>query len=216
MDKVLKISILSQEESWINPFLEEWINSLSNNFQVNFVHQEISLMSGDILFILSYWQKVSTKTLEKFSSSVVVHASDLPKGRGWSPVSWTVLEGHNQIPIVLFKATSQIDQGEIYLKDYIYLEGHELINEIRVKQAHKTIDLCNRFINEYPEILNHGNHQIGTPSYFPRRTPKDSELDINKSIKEQFNLLRIADNDNYPVFFDYLGKRYIIKIYKEN
>ncbi|XFA72924.1 hypothetical protein RYO59_001158 [Thermosynechococcaceae cyanobacterium Okahandja] len=216
MSKSLRISILSQEESWINSFLRKWVEELLDRFQVNFVHQEINVGSGDILFILSYWQKVSNNTLDKFTSPVVVHESELPKGRGWSPVSWAVLEGSNQISIVLFKATPQIDQGEIYLKDYIYLEGHELIDEIRAKQAYKTIDLCNRFIKEYPQILNYGVAQAGEPTYLRRRTPKDSQLDIHKSIYEQLNLLRISDNEKYPAFFEYLGKKYIIKIYKED
>ena len=49
--------------------------------------------------------------------------------------------------------------------------------------------------------------QKGRPSYFKKRTKKDSEININKNIKSQFNLLRIVDNDNYPAFFN-LKKTY--------
>ena len=37
---------------------------------------------------------------------------------------------------------------------------------------------------------------------------------INKTIKEQFNLLRIVDNNYYPAFFEYNGYRYKIQINK--
>ena len=54
---------------------------------------------------------------------------------------------------------------------------------------------------------------IGKGSYYKKRLPKDSELDIEKSIKKNFNLLRVVDNERYPSFFYYKGKNFIIKIY---
>ena len=61
-----------------------------------------------------------------------------------------------------------------------------------------------------------GKPQEGVATYYERRTPKDSELDINRSIKDQFNLLRIVDNERYPAFF-YIGdKKYKISIEEYN
>ena len=40
--------------------------------------------------------------------------------------------------------------------------------------------------------------------------------DSNKSLKEQFNLLRIVDNINYPAFFELDRHKYILKIEKAN
>jgi UDP-4-amino-4,6-dideoxy-N-acetyl-beta-L-altrosamine N-acetyltransferase len=54
--------------------------------------------------------------------------------------------------------------------------------------------------------------QSGNESFYPKRTPKDSELDINKTIQDQFNLLRIVDNDNYPAFFELEGQRYRLTV----
>ena len=42
----------------------------------------------------------------------------------------------------------------------------------------------------------------------------DSELDINKSINSQFNLLRICDNKRYPAFFRKHGFTYKLQIEK--
>ncbi len=60
-----------------------------------------------------------------------------------------------------------------------------------------------------------GIPQNGDETFFPRRKYKDSELDINKSILEQFNLLRIVDNERYPAFFYINETKYILKIYRE-
>lgn len=47
---------------------------------------------------------------------------------------------------------------------------------------------------------------MGKESFYPKRSPKDSELDINKSLNEQFNLLRIASNEDFPAFFTKMVK----------
>jgi methionyl-tRNA formyltransferase len=56
--------------------------------------------------------------------------------------------------------------------------------------------------------------QAGLPTYYKRRTPEDSELDPDKPLRDQFNLLRVADNDQYPAFFRHLGHKYVLKIEK--
>ena len=70
------------------------------------------------------------------------------------------------------------------------------------------------FINKYPNITH--SDQFGKQSFYPKRTEKDSELKITKTIKEQFNLLRVCDNDRYPAFFYINDKKYILKIYNDD
>ena len=54
---------------------------------------------------------------------------------------------------------------------------------------------------------------MGDPgTYMTKRIPADSQLDPCKSIAEQFDLLRVADSQRFPAFFDYRGKRYLVKI----
>ena len=52
------------------------------------------------------------------------------------------------------------------------------------------------------------------PTYYRKRTPEDSRLDPDKSIAEQFDLLRVADEERYPAFMDYRGHRYKIVMTK--
>ena len=56
--------------------------------------------------------------------------------------------------------------------------------------------------------------QTSCESYFSRRTPDDSELDVDKTITEQFNLMRIADENRYPCFFFMNGHRYKLTLRK--
>ena len=66
------------------------------------------------------------------------------------------------------------------------------------------------YLESYPE--NDSYEQEGRATYYKRRTNQDSELDIEKTIKSQFNLLRIVDNKHYPAFFIYKSKKYILRI----
>ncbi|EOI4477321.1 hypothetical protein ACMT2A_000771 [Campylobacter jejuni] len=74
--------------------------------------------------------------------------------------------------------------------------------------------MCLEFLELYPDIQ--AKKQVGKESFYPKRSPKDSELDINKSLNEQFNLLRIASNEDFPAFFYKDGKKFILKIYPDS
>ena len=202
----MKIAVLTSSESWFVSYAHKIPKEIQAD--VYYSHNDIQ-NCYDIVFILSYFKLVPSNFLKKHKHNLVVHESDLPQGKGWAPLFWQILEGKNEITITLFEAVEKADAGDIYLQDKIVLSGYELHDEIREIQAQKTIELCKRFLTEKPQP----RPQKGKSSYYPKRTPLDSKLDINKSIKEQFNLLRIVDNDHYPAFFEIDGHRYVLKIY---
>lgn len=78
-----------------------------------------------------------------------------------------------------------------------------MLSEIKHLQGKKTNELILKFIDNYSKMQ--GKPQEGEESFYRKRTPKDSELDINKTIDEQFNLLRVVDNEKYPAFFTRMG-----------
>lgn len=152
--------------------------------------------------------------LKLYKHNLVVHESALPKGKGWSPLTWQILEGKNCIPVTLLEATEKVDSGVIYAQEWIDFEGHELIEEMRQAQAKATVCLCKRFVNEYPKILNQARKQHGKESFYIRRGLADSELNPKQSIEAQFNLLRIVDNKRYPAHFFFKGLEYMLRIKK--
>ncbi|MDB2624725.1 hypothetical protein N9Y10_00865, partial [Flavobacteriaceae bacterium] len=186
---------------------------LKNKFdiKVSLIYKHEEVIEGDVLCLLSCEKIFKKLHLNKYN--LVVHESYLPKGKGWSPLTWQILEGSSKIPITLFEALEKIDSGVIYNQDFIELNGDELLPEIKHRQGIKTIDLIVDFIENIDKVI--GREQIGEETFYPKRKSQDSELDIDKSIKEQFNLLRVCDNERYPAFFTLNGKKYIIKTYKD-
>jgi methionyl-tRNA formyltransferase len=208
-------AILTSEQSWFIPFAHQLSAELNSRGFITGVFHEYEKIPErfETVFILSYFKVIGSQILKQHNLNLVVHESNLPEGKGWAPLFWQILEGKNLIPVVLFEATEQVDSGDVYLKDKIELNGTELNQEIRLKQAEATIRLCINFAEMYPGIT--AVKQTGESTYYKRRTPKDSELDIDKTIREQFNLLRISENEEYPAFFYHKNQKYIIKIYKE-
>ncbi len=131
-----------------------------------------------------------------------------------SPWTWLILEGAKQIPVCLLEAEKDVDSGAIIYKDFMPLEGTELVDDVRGMLRNKTQELCLRFLNS--KTCPQGQKQKGPPTFYKRRGPQDSCLDIDKTLGEQFDLLRVVDNENYPAFFEINGQKYILKIYKDN
>tara|TARA_R110002020_G_scaffold60201_5_gene163449 strand:- start:4998 stop:5264 length:267 start_codon:yes stop_codon:yes gene_type:complete len=87
----MKITILTDNpNSWIIPFIEELKVYLKDDHEIKHVFDSEQVGSGDILFILSCEKLVKSRILELNKNNIVVHPSDLPKQRGWSPLTWQV------------------------------------------------------------------------------------------------------------------------------
>jgi methionyl-tRNA formyltransferase len=212
----MKVTFLSDNGSWKNLAIAGLARKLRRKgHRVSCIHKAERVQSGDILFILGFFKIVPAHVLKRNKTNLVVHESALPKGRGWSPVSWLTLEGARAIPLTLFEAVEKVDAGQVYLRDKVTLKGHELMTEIHAKVADSMMRLCEKFVRHYPSILRKGAEQRGKPTYYPRRKAEDSRLDPKKSIAAQFNLLRTVDNDSYPAFFTFKGSTYLLKIEKK-
>ena len=203
--------LVDDSSSWMTPFAKKITKNLVDlGINASFIDSHDAIGNGWILFLLSCSKKL--QNLELFKHNIVIHASDLPSGKGWSPITWQILEGKNEIPLTVFEAEDGIDSGPIYFKESIELKGNELINEIRVLLVSKIEKLILKFIKQ-----SHKDPvpQSGISTYYKRRLPINSQLDLNKTIMQQFNLLRVLDNERYPGYFFYMGEKYIIKIFKE-
>lgn len=211
--KNLRITVLSDADSWLNAHLTELVARWrEQGYPVQWVHDSTLISNGDVCFIIGCTRLLKPTDLSRNTYNLVVHESALPEGRGWSPMTWQVLEDRRHIVITLFEAAKEVDSGRIHLQTTIQLSGTELIDEWRQLQADATSELCSRWINEYPGVTQRAHEQSGTASYFRRRGPVDSRIDPEQSIARQFDLLRVVDNDRYPAFFEYRGSAYRLLI----
>lgn len=205
----MKISVLCPKHPIWSRLLE-WRNNSPH--EVDLVHQKEDLTDGDILFLISCNEIIKSEYLDCFTHSLVIHASDLPNGRGWSPHIWQILKGRKEICVSLIDAREPVDSGDIWEQDILKLEGHELYDEINDLLFKIELSLMDYAVDNYKTIIPLVQRKGG--SHYSKRTPADSEIDIDKSIAEQFDLLRVSDPDRYPAFFKLHGFTYEISIKK--
>lgn len=74
------------------------------------IHDKQELCPGDSCFYLSGGKVVPTNILLQFMHNLVVHESDLPRGKVAADI-WQILEGENRIPATLFEAVEKVVCG---------------------------------------------------------------------------------------------------------
>ncbi|MDB4626546.1 formyltransferase family protein [bacterium] len=203
--------LFDKTNDWLSQYFPEALKS-SQAFDVHVFYEEEKIRGFELVFVLGYTKVLKGEILSSNKILLVVHESDLPEGRGFAPVQWQILEGKTEITVCLLEISDEVDAGNIFGKMILSLDGSELYEEIRKKQAVITFDLISKFLERYPNL--NSEIQQGKPTFYRRRRPSDSQLDLDKTIRDQFNLLRICNNNDWPAFFELDGVRYTIKIDK--
>ncbi|MCC7250952.1 UDP-glucuronic acid dehydrogenase [Hyphomicrobium sp.] len=208
------VSVVVDNDSWVLPFAERLVARVSSaGDDARLVRTHADIASGGVAFFLGCTKIAKPETLARNHKNLIVHASDLPEGRGFSPMTWQILEGKDQIPVCLLEAALGVDSGPVVAKAWVSYEGHELNDELRAPLGDIHIALCERYLAA--ELPPEGEEQKGIVTTYARRRAEDSRLDPHKSLAVQFNLLRVVDNDRYPAFFELRGHLYTLRIEKQ-
>jgi methionyl-tRNA formyltransferase len=213
----VKISFLcSDGEHPVNEYLQEWINRHKNEHCLELVRTKENLSGGDILFLVSCYEIITEKDRSAYATSLVIHASDLPKGRGWSPHIWQIIEGGCEITLSLLDVEDKLDSGKVWKKLKFKVPKHALFDEINKQMFDAEIELIDYAIRWSGCVEPKPQLQDIAPTYYPRRRPADSKIDPSKSIESQFNHIRVCDPVRFPAFFWLNGNKYKIKLEKFN
>lgn len=213
----MNIGILfDKENNWLRKYFTKKDFEQFKHINIKIEHDIKKINNREIVFILGYTKILSKKDLERNKLNLVIHESKLPENKGFSPVQHQILKGNNNLKISLFIADAKLDNGRILLVSDLKFNGTELYDEIREKQALATKRTIIRFLKNYPKILNKKINIERKETFNKRLSNKNNELNIFKTIDEQFNILRIGNNDKWPSYFYKNGIKYIIKIFKEN
>lgn len=195
----MQISVLGNRHYLINHIEAKFPNLIIRHIQ----NASEILEEDDLTFCLGYYKLIKPKYFNKPRLGVyVMHASDLPKGRGWAPINWALIEGADMIYITSFKADAGCDTGPYHLKTCCKIQITDTIvtvyQQVESEIVKHLTSIIKSVINTDGVVL---YPQIGEPTINPRRRPEHSELDLNKTLEEQWNLIRACHNEDYPAFF---------------
>ena len=213
----MKITFLSSDlQHPVNAYIQRWTEVQAGLHEVDIVQKKSQLSGGDILFLISCSEIINANYRAQYKACLVLHASDLPKGRGWSPHIWALVQGAEAITLSMLEAEDKVDSGRIWRKAHINVPKHALWDEINHLLFTAEVDMIDYAVQNYALVTPQAQMETDQATYYPKRTPKDSHIDPHKSIAEQFDLIRVCDPYRFPAHFEHQGQRYILKLEKSN
>lgn len=198
----------------VNEYLTRWIATQASRYKISLKRKGSELTGGDILFLVSCSEIIPSAVRNKYGHAMVLHASDLPNGRGWSPHVWAILDGRTELILSLLVAEDSVDSGAIWAKTPFSVPRDALFDDINAALFEAEIELMRQGIAAVEAGQTPNPQVAGEPSYYPKRQPQDSKLDPTLSIESQFDKIRVADPLRYPAYFDLHGTTYILTLRK--
>jgi methionyl-tRNA formyltransferase len=163
---------------------------------------KVNQIKPKYIFFLHWSWTVPDEIINNFEC-VCFHMTDVPYGRGGSPLQNLITRGHKRTKLTALRMTSELDAGPIYLKEDLCLEGNA--EEIYIRAGSLSAQMIERIIREnlQPEP------QMGEVVEFKRRKPDESEVPELPTLESLYDFLRMLDAEGYPrAFIKNKGFRY--------
>ena len=156
--------------------------------------RNIMRINPKIIFFIHWSNYIPNFIYEKYLC-IQFHASNLPKGKGGSPVQNQILNNISKSKISAFRISKKLDSGPICMKENFSLLGNA--EQIFKEMEKKSINMIGKLIKKKKIIF---KKQIGKSSYFKRRKPFQSKINLNKikTLKKLYDFIRMLDAPGYP------------------
>ena len=155
------------------------------------VPEEIERLNPRYIFF-PHWSWLVPQSILDLAECVCFHASDVPYGRGGSPIQNLIARGHHQTVLSAIRMVKQLDAGPVYLKRPLSLVGRG--QDIFESMAELTWEMISEILCKEPEP----DPQLGEVVVFPRRTPEQSKLPSQGTLGAAYDHIRMLDAETYP------------------
>lgn len=140
-----------------------------------------------------HWSYIIPKEIYENFNCIIFHMTDLPFGRGGSPLQNLIERGIYDTKISAIKCVKELDAGDVYLKeDFSIKEGSA---EEIYKDGAKIIS---KMIDEIIKTNPTPTKQEGEIVEFKRRTPEMSNIKNLEDANEIYDYIRMLDAPGYP------------------
>lgn len=192
--------IILTEKSWHKDLFNNLKNSFCNDSWLlidsknDFNLEKLNQYKPDKIFI-PHWSHIIPSVIHKNYECIVFHMTDLPFGRGGSPLQNLIVRGFNTTKITALKVDQGLDTGDVYAKKTLSLEGSatEIFERSSFIIKDMIFDIITNRIKPIP--------QIGEVTEFNRRRQEDSNLRGLSDITKVYDYIRMLDCEGYPHAF---------------
>ncbi len=142
-----------------------------------------------------HWRWMVPKTVIEKYECICFHMTDLPYGRGGSPLQNLIVRGHKKTILTALRMEEGMDTGPIYFKEALSLDG--AAHDVYYRAAELTWEMINSFASKHPKPV----QQKGEVTVFKRRKPEESLIPDGLSLEQVFDYIRMLDAPGYPKAF---------------
>ena len=126
---------------------------------------------------------------------VCFHMTDVPYGRGGSPLQNLISLGHSHTMLTALRMIEEMDAGPVYVKRPLSLDGRA--EDIYLRAGDVSFDIIRWMVETEPEPI----PQVGESVVFKRRKPEQSVLPVGRDLVQIYDHIRMLDAPTYPHAF---------------
>mgnify|MGYP000379063316 FL=1 len=159
------------------------------------IYQNVKDLNPKYIFF-PHWSWLIPNEIYENYECILFHMTDLPYGRGGSPLQNLITNKIYNTKISAIKVTKELDEGDIYLKENF---------DISKGSAREIYENASNLIFSelIPKIIENNlipTKQEGDIVLFKRRTPEQSNIKTLKdiSIANLYDFIRMLDAPSYP------------------
>lgn len=191
--------VVAAVHSWNREVFERKLSQRPGNWVLvaerdGLSEERLKALNPHTIFFLHWSWKVPRQITEQYRC-IVFHMTDVPYGRGGSPLQNLILQGYQATMLSALKMEQELDAGPVYLKKELSLSGSA--QEIYERAANLAADMLGEMIDQ--DLV--ATPQSGTPVIFVRRTPDDSRVPSSLSPAKLYDFIRMLDAEGYPKAF---------------
>ena len=199
--------VIATIKSWNIENARKFMKKYSDEHDVFLIEKKEDLnliilkeLNPDYIFFPHWSYMIPSNIFEKYCC-VVFHMTDLPFGRGGSPLQNLIVRGLKETKISALRVTKEVDAGPVYMKEKLELSG----------SAEEIFKRCSNVIFEkmIPTFLKQKLvpvEQQGEAISFVRRKPEESQLKEEMSVEKIYDYIRMLDAEGYPNAYIDFGK----------
>lgn len=191
--------VILSDRPW-NEGMADHLNGLGlGNFLQIHDYRELTFENlatiGPQMVFVPHWSRIIPEEIFGQFETVIFHMTDLPYGRGGSPLQNLILRGHRDTKLCALRCVQELDAGPVYLREPLSLDG--TAEEIFVRASGIIRSMIVRIIKEAPVP----EPQVGEVFRFSRRIPADSRIPAGLEPQQLYDFIRMLDAPGYPPAF---------------
>jgi methionyl-tRNA formyltransferase len=194
-----KHHVLAASRPWYDNMAARLRKATGDVFYRVATPEELKSLDLDILqpryVFVPHWSWILPESVWSRFETVIFHMTDLPFGRGGSPLQNLIARGFTETRITALRCATELDAGPVYAKTSLSLLGNA--EEIFLRAAAQMEMMIISILQTNPEPV----PQQGDPVFFARRFPREGDISGLLTLDAIYNHIRMLDATGYPSAF---------------